>query len=148
MYSPDGVLVDRFEIEYSEAVWGLYNTREIVEQKVSLLELSALAKSCEGHKSAFSHVANVRYNLGVEVSVCVYDLLAMNRVDLLGELLSGYGFVLAEVDAGSSVEKVVNGLCEASDVVADVGGVGEGGDSSTPEVAPSNESELWRKRLV
>ena len=38
----------------------------------------------------------MRYNLGIEVSGCAFDLLNLKRLDLLEELLTGYGFVLTE----------------------------------------------------
>lgn len=97
-YSVEGEYIDSKVIEYGSDVVDLYDTYEIIEQKVSLNKLIELRNRCD--KSTFSQIAGLRYSFTLELGKNIYTLLGNNDIDLVSELLEGNGYkLILEIEA-------------------------------------------------
>jgi len=93
VFDCEGNLITSFKIKYEPEIYQLYDTYEIVEQKIKLLDLEKLMLECE-KKSVFAHIVKSRYNISLESARVVYDLLKKKKIDLLREFLGNIGYCL------------------------------------------------------
>ncbi len=92
----------RRRVRFSESVYELYKTREVVVQDIDLAFVQRLFLDVP-KKSAFSHLLNSKYNIGVTVGACIFELLELGAVHRLSELLESHGFQVVGAVSASGV---------------------------------------------
>jgi len=93
VYNCEGNLITSFRIKYDPEIYNLYDTYEVVEQRIRLVDLEKLMVEC-GKKTVFAHIVKARYNISLESARVIYDLLEKNKIKLLEEFLRNIGYAL------------------------------------------------------
>ena len=97
-----GNLIDRFRILYSKEIYSLYDTYEIVEQRVRLRDLKKLFEVA-GKKNIFAYLCKAKFNFSKNFSEVIFDLLKAEKIDLLEEIMLGQGYTLVYEDTSSTL---------------------------------------------
>lgn len=93
-YTPSGEFLGDTYIEYDKSVSDLYDTYEIVSQKIAREEILDLKRRLD--KRPFGYLVSIRYSVPISVANAIYDLIEDKDIDLAEEILEGYGFVIAD----------------------------------------------------
>lgn len=92
-FSIEGRLLGSKTVRYGEDVTSLFNTYEVIEQKVYLSDLRKLFSGCVS-KTVFTLIVGGRFNFTQELSRAVFDCLKVGEIFYLRELLELSGFEL------------------------------------------------------
>lgn len=91
IYNSSGEQQDEFKITYQADILDLYETLEIVYQRIALKELIALTEEVN-KKRTFQTITRAKYSFAFDLAGSVYDLLGLEKYDLLRDTLESYGY--------------------------------------------------------
>lgn len=93
LYNSEGKIKRKFRIKYLPVIGELYDTDNIVYQKIPLSELLQIFQRSQ-KKELFKPYVSAKYNINPNLAGTIYDTLRIEKIEFLQELLHFHGFIL------------------------------------------------------
>jgi len=91
VYNSRGIKQDEFKISYRQDILNLYETSEVVYQRIALKALIDLVEEVL-KKRTFQTVTRAKYAFAFDLAGSIFDLIKAEKYDLLRDTLETYGY--------------------------------------------------------